>query len=257
MAFYLYQEWRIMRLFNVFVVAFLVMSPVVALADLLTFETTPTGATPIDDALLSTPYNVAGGTVRFYFDLNGNNKYDAGVDALPAFEQIGDDGINGFNSTTTNANFDKARSGYAAQLGSFFLRQPGGIAAVPGPFIAAYSTITPIHALSGEIWDIDGTSASDAEQWRVDVLNSAGTVLASQLSPLGITNGTASLDSLPWVFQFTDLPDGVTDLRLTSVGTRVGVGLGFNNFSPDVALPEPGSIAVLALAAMSLSRRKR
>src|SRR5712691_3509382 len=67
-----------------------------AKADIVTFESTPTGAAPVDDSILSTPYNITGGSVRFFFDTNGNNKYDAGTDVNPLFEQAGNDGANGF-----------------------------------------------------------------------------------------------------------------------------------------------------------------
>ena len=56
-----------------------------AIADVVTFETAPNGSLPIDDSSLSTPYNITGGTVRFFYDINGNNRYDSGVDILPDF----------------------------------------------------------------------------------------------------------------------------------------------------------------------------
>ena len=71
-----------------------------AAAGTISFETTPSGSTPVDDATLSDPYVYSGGSVRFFFDTNANGRYDAGIDALPAFEHIGDDGTNGFESNT-------------------------------------------------------------------------------------------------------------------------------------------------------------
>lgn len=220
-------------------------------ADLLTFETTPNGASPIDNAALTTAYNVPGGTVRFFFDVNGNNTYDPATDQSPEFEQVGDsDPANGFQSNTGPAVHDTARPGYETQLGSFFLRQPNGVGNVPGPFIAQYATTAVITELSGEIWDIDGAAAAGTEEWRVEVLDHAGNVLASQLSPLGTTAGQNSLDSLPWTFQFTSLPAGVEELRLTFTGTKTDVGLAFNNFSP-TTIPEPAAL-LLAVAGASL-----
>lgn len=223
-------------------------------AGTITFETTPSGGTPVDDALLTAPYTYSGGSVRFFFDANGNNRYDPGVDVFPNFEHIGDDGTNGFDSNTVGIP-DTARPGYEAQLGAWFVRPPA--APLPGPFIAAYTSTTPIRALSGEIWDIDARNGN-TEQWRVDVLSNAGGVLASKLSPLGVDNGPSSLDSLPWTFAFEGLPDGVADVRLTFVGSKTGdVGLAFNNFSPDVAVPEPSSLGLVGtLTALGLRRRR-
>jgi hypothetical protein len=223
-------------------------------AGTITFEATPSGGTPVDDAQLAVPYTYNGGSVRFFFDANGNNRYDAGTDVLPVFEHIGDDGTNGFDSNTTGIP-DTARPGYEAQLGTWFLRPP--VPQLPGPFIAAYTSATPIRALSGEIWDIDGRDGK-TEQWQVDVLSNAGAVLASTLSPSFGDASASSLDSLPWTFRFENLPDGVASVRLTFIGTKNGAGLAFNNFSPDVALPEPSSIGALAaMTSLGLLRRRR
>lgn len=243
-----------MRLIFTLVLAFCAAS---VQASVITFETTPVGGTPVDDSDLTAPYSFAGGTVRFFFDVNGNNKYDAGIDAFPAFEQTGREAVNGFVSTFTGTP-DTARPGFQSQLGTFFLRTPSGnTGAVTAPFIAAYDTTAPIRALSGEIWDIDGQGATASEQWRVDVLNGSGSVLATQLSPLGLTETAESLDSLPWTFQFDGLPDGVDSVRLTFVGTRPSVGVAFNNFSPDVAVPEPATGLLLFLVPALLCRRRR
>ncbi|MDB5910560.1 MAG: motif protein [Massilia sp.] len=227
----------------------------VAQAQLVTFETKPGGGIPVDDAALSAPYNFSGGSVRFFFDTNGNNRFDAATDALPVFEHIGSEANNGFASTF-NGIPDTARPGYTAELGTYFLRQPDAFGNVPGPFIADYTTSLPIRGLSGEIWDIDGTTTT-FEQWRVDVLDGTGNVLATELSPKGIDAGPTSLDSLPWVYQFTNLPDGVSAVRMTYVGTKTGVGLAFNNFSPDVAVPEPSSVLMAAPLLVMLARRRR
>jgi hypothetical protein len=239
------------------VAAFLISCALnVAHAQLVTFETAPDGSVPVDDAALTAPYTYSGGSVRFYFDTNGNNRFDAATDAMPSFEHIGSEANNGFQSTFTGIP-DTARPGFEAQLGTYFLRQPNPNGTLPGPFIAEYTTSTPIRALSGEIWDIDG-SASGTEQWRVDVIDATGSMLATELSPLGVSAGPLSLDSLPWVFEFTGLPDGVSAVRMTFVGSKTnGVGLAFNNFSPDVALPEPSSLLMAAPLLAVLACRRR
>ena len=226
-------------------------------AALIDFETDPAAATPVDNAPLSTPYNIAGGgTVRFFFDTNGNNSYDLGTDLDPLFEAAGTDSGEGFANGTLGGIFDVANGGLGPQLGNFFLRYvvPG---AIPEPFIIDYNTPQTITALSGEIWDIDGASQA-TERWLVEVLDASNNLLASQLSPLG---NSPALDGLPWVLSFTGLPTGVDKLRITFVGTKLsGVGLAFNNFNT-TAVPEPGSVMLLGLGAIALvaigARRRR
>ncbi len=251
-----------MRCFQLICVSLVIVCSATALpgvANVIDFETTPGGGTPVDDAVLNTPYNITGGgTVFFYFDDNLNNTYDAGTDSLPLFEAAGQDGTDGFASSYWGIN-DTAYPGYAADLGNFFLRQPVS-GTVPPPFIVDYNTSQTITALSGEIWDIDGGGLLGTEQWLVDVLDSSNNVLASELSPLG--NSTA-LDSKPWTFSFTGLPLGVEQVRLTFVGTKThGLGLAFNNFSPTtVVVPEPTGFALFAAGLVPLlakfARRRR
>ena len=193
------------------------------------FEHTPNGGTPVDDQVLANPYSYSGGSVRFFFDVNGDNKYEPGTDANPVFEHVGPDDVDGFTSNVLGTE-DTARQGFGDELGKFFLRTPAGNGgSLPGPFIAEYTTINPIDALSGEIWDIDGNPREGSEQWRFDVLDRNGVVLASQLSPEGTTEGVNSLDSLPWTFHFNGLSSKgfVEDLRLTFIGTKTsGIAVG-------------------------------
>lgn len=224
-------------------------------ADLLTFETTPGGAIPVDNADLVNPYPIPGGTVRFFFDLNGNNAFEPATDNLPKFEQVGNDGANGFASAF-NGVPDTARPGFESQLGQYFLRkQSDSTGPIGGPFIAVFDTNMPITELSGEVWDIDGETSLGTEQWRVDVLSQTDQILDTLLSPVGTSPLPSSLDSLPWTFHFQDLPDGVAKLRLTFVGTKTdGIGLAFNNFS---AVPEPSTWVLLATAGAMLSAGRR
>ena len=244
-------------------------------SDMIGFETRPDGAPPVDDAVPRGRYALSGGgSVGFFFDTNGNDVFDRGVDALPVFEQVGTDGDDGFVATSAGTGVhDRAPqgSGLNPRLGQFFLRQPDPIGGVPGPFVIDYDTTQTIREFSGEIWDVDATGGGLYEQWRVDVLSDTGSVLASLLSPKGLGPGDPnSLDSLPWAFGFRDLPNGVKSIRLTFVGTKTnGIGLAFNNFSPTFAVPgsipvpEPsglallGSATALGLAATARRRRRR
>ena len=238
--------------------AMLVACTIVAVptsAQLITFETTPAGFTPLDNTTLLTQYALTGGgSVRFFFDVNTNNSFDAGTDLPAFFEEIGADPIgvsNGFTNSFVGTS-DVATPPHGPQLGNWFLRT-GNQGPPPPPFIIDYNTLQIITGLSGEIWDIDG-GLPNSEQWNVDVLDGGGVILASQLSPLG---NNQVLDGKPWTFGFSGLPLGVDKVRLTFVGTKVmGVGLAFNNFSPTFPVPEPSTLTMAALAAGAIFMRR-
>ena len=238
-------------------VSFLVLAlSTVASAQLITFETTPGGGTPVDNQLLTTPYNLTGGgTVFFFFDRNGNNTFEPGIDIYPSFELVGGaDPIGGFYNQILNAQ-DTALPAFASQLGNFFIRPSN----VPnGSLVVDYNTTQIITELSGEIWDIDADNTG-TEAWRVDALDASNNVLASTFSPVG-TSTTAPLDGRPWVFGFTGLPSTFDKIRIDFIGTKPSVGLAFNNFNPTFsAVPETSTIVMMGLAsgAMALVVRRR
>ena len=227
-------------------------------ADVIDFETTPAGATPTDNTNLNAPYNIdGGGTVTFFFDLNGNNVFDAGIDKAGKFEKAGDADVElGFVGSVAD---DTADPGFEAQLGDWFLRHPDFGENVPGPLIVDYDTQQVITALSGEIWDIDGLQNPErTEQWRADVLaDGAGGVLATKTSPVGtLPSNIAPLDGRPGFFFFDNLPTGVDKLRLTFIGTKTeNIGLAFNNFRPRV--PEPTILLMLGAGSVVILGSRR
>ena len=70
-SFNLYRKASIMRRFAYLIASVLplLLADTVALGQLIDFESTPDGVTPIDDASLATPYPIGGpDSVRFFFD---------------------------------------------------------------------------------------------------------------------------------------------------------------------------------------------
>lgn len=225
-----------------------------ASAAVIDFETTPGGGTPTDNQILNTPYNIdGGGTARFFFDFNGNNEFDSGVDKLPAFERAGTDTNSGFVYGATGQQ-DTAAPGFTSQLGNFFLRTNSSLVL---PFIIDYTTSQTITEFAGQIWDIDG-DASGTEQWRVEALNASNAVLSSVDSPIGSTP-TGALDGRPWDFGFS-IGSGIDKIRISFIGTKTTPpGLAFDNFNP-VAIPEVSSFAMIGAAgamAFGVARLRR
>jgi hypothetical protein len=226
-------------------------------AQIITFETTPSGAIPVDDAPLpfATPYTIAGVQLAFGFDLDVNGS----IDANAAFERagtfqgetlIGFVGSNGPDTADTPA--------LSLQLGQWFLRsQTTGLDF--GRFVIQYTSAAPVTAASGEIWDIDGQqSLGVTEQYTVQAFDAASTLLATQVSPTGVLDtATAPLDGQPWVFSFSGLSN-IDHIWVTFTGTKTsGIGLAFNNFRPTTAAPEPAGALMAVMGLAGVIRRGR
>ncbi|WP_416907059.1 MAG: PEPxxWA-CTERM sorting domain-containing protein [Polymorphobacter sp.] len=173
--------------------------------------------------------------------------------------------------------FDVERVGFVPTaetpgLGNYLLRGntlSQTLEASTQPFFSILYLRRVVGPIGGQIWDIDGTSASNTEQWRVDARNSSGALLGSVLSPLGNTNGLSSLDGLPWSFGFDETSPFLGQIaRLDFVftgGKSTGLGVAFDNFAsgtgPDAPVPEPASWAMLiagfGLVGAAARRRRR
>jgi hypothetical protein len=247
----------------------LLLTNTTSYAAVIDFETTPSGGTPTDDGVLSalTPYTLGGVQISFGFDDNSDGFVDTGdanFDGIPdgyaRFERAGtfpgetDAGFSG------SVAVDTADPGFAGQLGNWFLRSP-----VPGSdfgqFIITYvSTSAPVTAASGEIWDIDGVAQMGiglTEEYTVRAYDSIGTLLATQVSPLGtLPTPVAPLDGRPWQFSFSGLTAGIDHIVIDFTGTKPGgIGLAFNNFYP-TSVPEPSAL-VLALGGLAVGMLRR
>jgi hypothetical protein len=237
-------------------------SPSDSAAQLIDFETTPSGATPTDDGVLSslTPYSIAGVQVSFGFDTDSNDA----VDSDAVFELAGT-----FSGETPNAGFggssgiDTPDPGFGPQLGNWFLRSSIGGSDF-GQFIIQYTSSFPVTAASGEIWDIDGIpgnggGAGFTEEYTVRAYDASNNLLATQVSPLGVLDSaTAPLDGQPWTFIFTGLSVGIDRIIVDFTGTKTtGIGLAFNNFSPVSAVPEPAGLALALGVLLPVRRRAR
>ena len=230
-----------------------------ASAQVIDFETTPSGVAPADNQPLSRtqPYVVSGVAVTIGFDTDRDGVTD--TDAL--FEQRGVDGADGFQSFLAPVGYDTERDGSPRSLGNFFLRQATGIGPWPGPMIIEYDA--SVDALSGEIWDLDSDDFGRSERWRISAFDATGELLRFVDSPVSIAQSNpASLDSLAWEFSIVE-PGRIRRVEIDFIGTKTtGIGLAFNNFSPTAAtvlsieqqpqsvlLAHPGGMAELSVVA--------
>ncbi|GAB4547668.1 MAG: hypothetical protein Tsb0013_07570 [Phycisphaerales bacterium] len=227
-----------------------------ASAQVIDFETTPGGMTPVDDmALDRTAMYVSDGVgVSFGFDTDNDGIAD--TDAV--FEQRGGQNgpPDGYVSTLGPGNVDTEAPAFAGQLGEFFLRTPNDFSNNndPQPFVITYDTA--VAGVSGEIWDIDARTNGTFEQWRVRGFNAMGDVVATQDSPVGINeNLPGTLDSAPWTFALAS-DQGIARVTIEYIGDATGVGLAFDNYNA-TAVPTPAGAAAFGLLGLGAMRRRR
>jgi hypothetical protein len=224
-----------------------------AQAAVINFETTPSGGTPTDNAVLGLNDAYVDGNFSITFGFDTNN--DSIADNNAYFERIGNDTETGFFNNERKLR-DTADSGFESQLGSFFLRQ--GVSASstgssdPGTFVVQYSYADPkilSTGASGEIWDIDvDPNTEGTEQYSITAFDRVGNSF-QQFSPEG-TDFT--LDGRPYEFSFSAITNGIDRIEIDFVGTKdSGIGLAFNNFdsaTTTVTVPEPMTILGSAIA---------
>lgn len=213
----------IRRLLPTLALGILCASPLAA--QVITFETDPTGAPSTDDAALGLASAYTVGALSITFGIDGN--LDGIPESTAFFEQSGPDVMDGFAACNGR---DVAATGFGPQLGGYFLRATPG--QDYGQLVITYSG-GAVSAASGEIWDIDGVSIGH-EQYRVRAFDSGGALLATIDSPLSSQeSGCANteLDGRPWTFSFSGTP-GIARITIDFIGTKTnGIGLAFNNFN--------------------------
>jgi hypothetical protein len=205
--------------------AMLVLLCSIASGAIINFETTPTGGTPVDDAVFSGSYVDGTTTVTFGIDSNS----DLVIDTDVFFEQRGENPLDAYGSNTGGiflGEFDRDDSGTG---GEFFLR-PGAADGNPGfsslntgeAFLIVYSSILPTSA-SGSLWDVDDTEVN-----TVKAFDSSKSLL--QTITLTAADGG---DSLPASFSFSSLSTPIAFIQITN-----GAGpLGFDNFDATQPIP--------------------
>jgi hypothetical protein len=234
--------FRLPRLFaTVLVLAAPPLARAASVGDFVTFETLTDALTaPTDNATLaiSDPYQLNNGvTLRFRFRNEDTLQF---TDAGRFEKRGGGDNTRGFLSSNGTGNEDTGRTAKLNdQLGLFFLRSPEGqLQAGDVGLRIDYGNNAGMRYAAGEIWDIDGDPPNHSERWQIDAFNAANQIIASQTSPLGIVRDDPnSLDSLPWLFEFSTHQD-IAYIKVEFIGTKAeGVGLAFNNFTTAITLP--------------------
>lgn len=205
----------------------------------------PASATLID-------FNSADADFGLADDDEVTNQYQstAGVTFVGGFlEAFDEDEDDGFVNDQIGIN-DRETGSPTPGLGEFFLRTGTSIddggPTVNNPLLQIEYD-TPVSAASGEIWDIDGTSETNTEQWELEVFLS-GSSVGTLTSPEGTSNGAGSLDGLPWAFSIAGFGD-FDRIDFNFIGSKTsGIGLAFDNFNADSAsIPGPASLALLGL----------
>ena len=244
--------------------------PGVASAALLNFDD---GSVVDNELLTGSNKFVAAQGIRF---VGANNVYAEDLGGTNTFPTDGDPEA---FVNDAKGGFDTSNSG-TSSLGSFFLRGPNGLLC-PTPGVAGCSNpagfafTSPIFeieyvrpatgAISGEIWDIDGTSGTLTEGWTVRAVDKLGNVLASQSSAIyGTNNGTTDLDAKEWKFSFAGGGYDVGQVaRLQFIftgGKRDNIGVAFDNFETGVtAVPLPPALWLLGsalLGVLGIGRRR-
>lgn len=149
-------------------------------------------------------------------------------------------------------------------LGGFFLRQTVAFDPGTSPLFTINWLLDPSSTVSGQIWDIDGTSPNRSEQWLLHAIYADGTTI-NVTSPEGVDNGVGSLDGRAWTFTFDPTSGTATDgalraIEVSFVGNKSGsVGVAFDNLDTGIApipLPASGWLLLAAIGVGTAARKR-
>lgn len=224
-------------LFCSLVFLFITFTVTASHASLITFETTPDGDTPIDNADFSGVYTDGLTSVTFGISTTGGLI----IDDQAVYEKRGYDTTNAYVSNYASPNnYDYDADGTG---GDWFLRAPGTgntVSLGSRSFLIYYSGVLPTAA-SGTIWDIDASETNTVSAYGL------GGNLLDSIVLIAINGG----DSLPATFSFSGLSAGISTIKITGGGP-----LGFDNFNatnPAQPAPEPASMLLLGTGLIGLA----
>jgi len=221
------------------------------------FETTASGATPVDDQEVLGSFTDGTTTITFGYDttddllINRNARFESrtnGADSIFSYT------TNSPSNPAQNPDLDLSATN---EGGDWLLREPKG-SETPGAslaggdrFIIDYSGVLP-NSASGQIWDIDGD-----ETFRVEAFDSTGLLIATVLPTPGIDPGQpGSRNGLSTTFIFDNLSSPIAKIGITIDSVSFGGGFAFDNFNA-TAVPEPGMLSLIAMGSILLVTRRR
>jgi len=206
------------------------------------FETIPGGA-PSEGLVISNQFQA---TLGVTFELEGGGS--------PVLAQVGDP-MTAFGGSRDNLP-DQPSAAAVAHVGQFFLTDDGVVGAPPPALIIRYDTA--VSAASGILIDVDGwAQGAIFEAFRVEA-RGVGDAVLDTIDLIGALAGDGEV--APW--SFTRGLEDIFSIRISYFGNKgEGIGLAFDYFSPsspyEPPIPEPGTIALVALGLGILGSRRR
>jgi hypothetical protein len=206
------------------------------------FETIP-GGVPFEGLVIHDQFQA---TLGVTFELEGGG--------YPVLARVGSP-MTAFGGGLTNEH-DLPTPAAAALVGEYFLTDDGVVGAPPAPLIIRYDT--PVSAASAVLIDVDGYGRGTVfEAFRIEA-RGLGDAVLDTIELIGAMEGDG--EAAPW--SFSRALEDIYSIRISYFGNKEwGIGLAFDYFSPsspfEPPVPEPGTIALVALGLGILGARRR